>query len=873
MGQWIQALVAAEASERSLFGAKHEGLCALLRLGLPVPPGFTIGTNACRSYLDHQAFPDGFEDELSAAVADLEANTGRRLGDAAHPLIVSVRSSPVVSMPGMLDTVLNVGLTRDVATELAKSHPRMSWDSYRRFVCTFGEVVLELHPSRFRSLQGKVAASSDLASLEPAILEAWAAEAEALVAEFSDGLPQDPLTQLRLAVKAVFRSFASHRARYYRKSHGLDDSAGTAVTIQRMVFGNHVAPSGSGVLFSRNPKSGEPGLFGEWLARSQGDDVVSGTRTPASLSGVGEEALQQRMPEVYAQLAGAAEQAEAHFGDLQEIEFTVEQGTPWLLQTRPAPRTAIAAIQVAVDFVAEGRLSPEAAVLRVGPEQIENVLRPLISPEVRRKVIARGLDASPGAACGQVVFDSSECQAKYDEGIPTILVRSDTSSSDIQGMTVANGVVTSRGGQTSHAAVVARSMGKPCVVGCSEIHVDYARGLFYVGDSVVRRGEWITVDGSTGEIMEGQVELLPPQVDAPAVSTLLEWADTFARLQVRANADTAPDAQRAQSLGAGGVGLCRTEQLFFQPDALAAMRRLILSDSPQAQQRALHDILPLQRSMFRALFQQVGCHPVAIRLLDPPLHDFLPTREEDVSAVAADLGVRNEALQGRIDLLRESNPALGHRGVRVGITSPDIYRMQVRAIFEAACELFRDGTEVRPEIVVPLVAMEGELAHMRTLVQAEAERVIGEFGGGPPYEIGTMIEVPRAALLAGALAGHADFFSFGTNDLTQMTYALSRDDMGRFLADYQREGLVTASPLTSFDVRGVGQLVELAIREGRASNPRLRFGVSGEHGSDPQSVAFFHDAGVDYVSCSPVRVPIARLAAAHAALNGAQSSP
>nr|MBX2800144.1 pyruvate, phosphate dikinase [Myxococcales bacterium] len=571
-------------------------------------------------------------------------------------------------------------------------------------------------------------------------------------------------------------------------------------------------------------------------------------------------------PEVYAALLELQAGLEAHYRDMQDIEFTVESGTLYVLQTRTGKRTAQAAVQIVVDMVEEGVIDRRTALGRVDPRQLEYVLRPVISPDAKRKVIAKGLDASPGAACGQVVFEPADCQELFDRDIPTVLVRLETSPEDIQGMTVAAGVLTARGGQTSHAAVVARGMGKPCVVGCTDIQVDYARQLFYAGDSVVRKGDWITIDGGTGEVMEGKVEMLAPQTDSGSMATLLEWADAEARLAVRANADTGTDAKRARQLGAVGIGLCRTEHMFFQPTALRAIRQMILADDPRSRQRALHDILPLQRDMFRELFEQMDGLPVTIRLLDPPLHEFLPEREADVAEVAVDLGVRPEALRARLQQLHEANPMLGHRGVRVGITTPEGYQTQVRAIFEAACELEKNGITVLPEVMIPLVGMAEELVRMRALVVETAEQVIAEYGSGPSYLVGTMIELPRAALTADQVAEHADFFSFGTNDLTQLTYGLSRDDMGKFFPDYQREGILPESPLAVFDVEGVGPLVQIAVEKGRSTKPRLKLGICGEHGGEPVGVTFSHDVGLDYVSCSPYRVPVARLAAAHAAL-------
>ena len=771
----------------------------------------------------------------------------------------------------MMDTVLNLGLNDASCAALSaqSGNPAFAWDSYRRFVQMFGDVVLGIHYTRFSKVQDEFCGDRSLNELSVAELQELTGKLQEVIAEFGHAFPQQPREQLRLAIDAVFKSYNSHRARYYRKTQGIPDEAGTAVNIQAMVFGNMGAESGTGVAFTRNPKTGAAGLFGEWLPNAQGEDVVAGIRTPlpineaSNLEGV---SLEKAMPDAYASLLGMQATLEGHFGDMQDIEFTIENRVLYLLQTRTGKRTAQAAVQIVVDLVQEGTISREEALGRIDPRNLEFVLRPVISPDAKKKVVAKGLDASPGAACGRVVFDSLECQEFFDRDEPTVLVRLETSPEDIQGMTVAAGVLTARGGQTSHAAVVARGMGKPCVVGCTDIQVDYARELFYAGDSVVRKGDWITIDGGTGEVMEGQVEMLAPQTDSGSMAILLEWADTFATLEVRANADTGADAERARQLGAVGIGLCRTEHMFFQPDALRAIRRMILADDPRSRQRALNDILPIQRQMFRELFIAMDGLPVTVRLLDPPLHEFLPERDADISEVARDLGVRSEALVVRLQQLHESNPMMGHRGVRVGITSPEVYKTQVRALFEAACELTKEGHVVLPEVMIPLVGIPAELKLMRTLAIDTAEEIIAQYGTGPEYKVGTMIELPRAALLAHEVAEYADFFSFGTNDLTQLTYGFSRDDMGKYFPDYQREGILVDSPLAVFDVQGVGQLVALATERGRSTKPQLKVGICGEHGGDPTGVGFFHDNGLDYVSCSPYRVPVARLAAAHAAL-------
>jgi len=861
-----------DGADKALLGGKGAGLAQMTKLGLPVPPGFTITTAACTWFFQNsEQWPAGLMDQINGAITLLESQMERSFGSTQAPLLVSVRSGAAVSMPGMMDTVLNLGLNDKTVEALARQseNPRFAWDSYRRFVQMFGDVVLGVHYTRFSQVERKFCGDRTLESLSVDDLKLLVPKLKAVISESGFAFPEDPRAQLVESVNAVFRSYNSHRARYYRKTNGIPDAAGTAVNVQAMVFGNMGNTSGTGVAFTRNPKNGQSGFFGEWLPDAQGEDIVAGTRTPLPINDNSDRdglKLSEAMPEAHAELLRLKDILEAHYRDMQDIEFTIERGRLFLLQTRNGKRTAQAAVQIAVDLVHEGMITQEEALLRVEPEKLESVLRPVISPDANKTVIASGLDASPGAACGHVVFESLDCQAYAERDEPTILVRLETSPEDIQGMTVAAGVLTARGGQTSHAAVVARGMGKPCVVGCTEITVDYSRELFYAGDFVVRKGDWITIDGGSGEVMQGKVAMLPPQTDGGAMVELLQWADSVARLTVRANADTGTDATRARELGATGIGLCRTEHMFFHPDALRAMRRMILADDTNSRQRALNDIRPIQRAMFAEIFEAMDGLPVTVRLLDPPLHEFLPSSHEDLTDVAKELGVRVEALQTRLEQLKEANPMMGHRGVRLGVSFPEVYRTQVRALFEAAIDMSRKGIVVRPEVMIPLVAMPGEIERLREQTVEEAERVLGEAGIHIDYLVGTMIELPRAALLADKLAMHADFFSFGTNDLTQMTYGFSRDDMGKFFGDYEREGLLADSPLAVFDVEGVGQLVEMGTKKGRSANPRLKVGVCGEHGGDPVGVAFFHKVGLDYVSCSPFRVPVARLAAAHAAI-------
>ncbi len=861
------------ASDKALLGGKGANLAEMTILGLPVPPGFTITTEACNHTFDNDGgWPEGMEAQVREAVALVEQRTGKQFGGDASPLLFSVRSGAPVSMPGMMDTVLNLGLNDTTVEALAarSGNPRFAWDSYRRFLQMFGDVVLRIHMSRFHRARKDLFPAREESELTTSELQDLCAAYKAVIRKATGSFPADPWDQLRAAVDAVFRSFNTQRARYYRKTHGIPEGCGTGVNVQAMVFGNMGEGSATGVAFTREPSTGAAIFFGEWLPNAQGEDVVAGTHTPRALNQLrdpkAQGTLEQAMPGIYAEFDQLQRKLEAHYRDMQDIEFTVEDGKLYILQTRNGKRTTAAAVQIAVDLVSEGVLTEEEALARIDPARLEEVLRPVLDPDAGKKVIGSGLPASPGAASGVVVFHSEEAQELVERGEQVVLVRMETSPEDIQGMTVSEGILTSRGGQTSHAAVVARGMGKPCVVGATEIAVDYGRQLFYAGDTVVRRGDWITLDGSTGEIMEGKVPTLPPATDSGAMSKLLSWADARARLRVRANADNGPDAARARELGAVGIGLCRTEHMFFQHVALRAMRQLILAEDKRDRVRALAQVLPIQREDFCEIFRAMDGLPVTIRLLDPPLHEFLPSSPEDVSQVAEDLGVRPERLQERLEQLHEANPMMGHRGCRLGITSPEIYETQVRAILEAAVQVTQEGIVVLPEIMIPLVGMPEELERLRELVEQAAEKVLSEQGERVEYLVGTMIELPRACLTADQIARHADFFSFGTNDLTQMTWGFSRDDMNKFFQSYMHEGLLKNSPLAQFDIEGVGQLVRLGTDRGRMTRPGLKVGVCGEHGGDPTGVGFFHEAGLDYVSCSPFRVPVARLAAAHAAL-------
>lgn len=832
---WISPLGGGEVSADKL-GSHGARLTELSTLGLAVDPGFVITPGACAEVGANKG-------ELTAGLRSAIAQGVAGLSDGTT--LLAVRTGASGEMPGIPDNLTNVGLSRRVVEGLVAAEPTAEgaiWAEYASFIRSFGVAVLGIHDSRFARNDDDSAPASALATAYEGVLTAAGKD-----------LPDDVGVQLELIIKAIYAGFHSHRARYYRKSHGLEDAAGVGITVQTMTKLASVSESGRGDFFSRNPKTGEVGLVGEWRPIGRADAAPL-------------DALGTHHPQVLEALSAAGATLERHYRCAQQVTFSVRNGSLTFTDSRPAALSAQAQVQSVVDYVHEGLISQDEAILAVEPTTLERVMQPTVAADAPRRVIAHGLDASPGAASGRVVFHAEDCQEFLDRGEPTILVRNDTSPEDIQGMTVASGLLTARGGQTSHAAVLARSMGKPAVVGCTEIQVDYSRQLFYAGDSVVRRGDWITVDGSSGDVLDGQVKMDAPGTELEALQTLLAWADGKARLAVRANADSAADASRARGLGAMGIGLCRTEHMFFLPDALRAMRKMILADDPWARQRALNDILPMQRSVFADLFRAMDGLPVTVRLLDPPLHEFLPTRDEDISEIAASLGVRVDALQARLQRLKESNPMLGHRGVRLGISTPEVYKTQVRALFEAAVECVKGGTSVSIEILVPLVSMSSELEKMRALIAEVAEAVFAEHDQGVDYAVGAMVEVPRACLTAGDLALQADFFSVGTNDLTQLVYGFSRDDMSSFMPAYQRDGVLSADPMVQFDVDGVGAMVKRGVEDGRKASSQLGVGVCGEHGADPSGVKFFHQLGVDYVSCSPFRVPVARLAAAHAAL-------
>ena len=872
---------------RDLLGGKGSGLAEMSSLGIPVPPGFTITTEVCNAFYSlGRQFPEGLAALVASNLKLVEERVGTKFGDPSNPLLVSVRSGARVSMPGMMDTILNLGLNDATAEGLAakSGNARFAYDSYRRFVQMYGDVVLgvgkasETDHDPFEVLLTAKKRDRGVqidTELDATALKELVAEFKALVLERTGKpFPDDPEEQLWGAIGAVFNSWETPRAVIYRQMQGYPDSWGTAVNVQAMVFGNLGDDCATGVLFTRDPSVGDRYIFGEFLVNAQGEDVVAGTRTPQPITKAarradGPPSLEESMPEAYAELARACDTLEHHFRDMQDIEFTIQQGRLWVLQTRNGKRAGRAMVKVAVDMVDEGVLTPDEAVLRLDPEQLNELLHPVFKPGAPREVIATGLAASPGAAVGKVVFTPADAVQWAARGEDVILVRDETSPEDIEGMKDAQAILTARGGMTSHAAVVARGMGKCCITGCGSLQIDYARRQFTVNvggrDVVVHEGDVVSLDGTTGEVMLGALPLaeavFPPEYDR-----LMQWVDAKRTLKVRANADTPEDAARARAFGAEGIGLCRTEHMFFGADRILAVRQMILALTEAERRAALEKILPFQRSDFHGILKAMAGYPVTIRLLDPPLHEFLPHTAEEIAELAQALGLTAAAVERRVDSLREFNPMLGHRGVRLAITFPEIYEVQVRGIMEAACELRAEGIEVAPEIMIPLVGIEAELEELRALTVLMAERVLEERHAVVHYTIGTMIELPRACVIADRIAQHADFFSFGTNDLTQTTFGLSRDDAGRFLPAYIKRHVLERDPFVELDREGVGGLMRLAIEKGRATKPGLKLGICGEHGGNPPSVAFCHEAGLDYVSCSPFRVPIARLAAAQAAL-------
>ena len=866
---------------RNLLGGKGANLAEMANIGLPVPPGFTISTEMCTEYMNNDgAYPDSLDAEVAQGVAHIQAVTGKTFGDAADPLLVSVRSGARASMPGMMDTVLNLGLNDDTVEGLAKTSgdERFAWDSYRRFIQMYSDVVLQLDHDSFEEALEIIKEDNGFFTDTEMESEHWktlVSEYKALVEkQWGKPFPQDVNDQLWGAVSAVFGSWQADRAKVYRRLNDIPAEWGTAVNVQAMVFGNMGETSATGVAFTRNPSTGDSAYYGEWLINAQGEDVVAGIRTPQYLSKAAREeanakplSMEEAMPETYKELTDVFDLLERHYRDMQDIEFTVERGKLWMLQTRSGKRTAKAALKIAVDMAHDGLITEEEAVLRVDPMALDQLLHPTLDPEAKRDVLTTGLPASPGAASGLIVFDSDTAERRTEMGDDVILVRIETSPEDIHGMHAAKGILTARGGMTSHAAVVARGMGRPCVSGAGTVSINNETKVMKVGDRELKEGDMLTIDGSNGQVMAGRVDTIQPELVGD-FGVLMVWADKVRRLGVRTNAETPLDCQVARDFGAEGIGLCRTEHMFFDAARITAVRQMILAPDEQGRRLALAKLLPEQRDDFRQIFEVMVGLPVTIRLLDPPLHEFLPHNQSEFEEVAkaADVGV--ETLKQRASELHEFNPMLGHRGCRLGVTYPEIYEMQARAIFEAACEVAEASGEAPiPEVMIPLVATARELELMKDVVNRMAREVFAEKGREIEYLVGTMIELPRAALMAGEIAEHGEFFSFGTNDLTQTTLGVSRDDAGRFLTQYVDKGIFPRDPFVSLDIEGVGQLIEIAAERGRATRPGIKLGICGEHGGDPASIAFCEKTGLDYVSASPYRVPIARLAAAQAALN------
>lgn len=852
-------------SMRDLMGGKGANLAEMTNIGLPVPPGFTITTQACnRFYEENEELWDSLKAEIREHLEEVEKKLDKKFGDEKNPLLVSVRSGSVFSMPGMMDTILNLGLNDASVEGLANvtENPRFAYDSYRRFIQMFGDVAMGVPKENFDEIfeavkeDKGVHEDTDLTTEDlKAVIEGYK---KVIREEKGEDFPQDPYEQLLYAIRAVFLSWNNNRAKVYRRLHQISDKLGTAVNIQSMVFGNMGETSGTGVAFTRNPATGENKLFGEFLMNAQGEDVVAGIRTPKNIG-----ALEEVMPKVYKQFHEITESLEKHYKDMQDIEFTIENENLYILQTRSGKRTSQAAIQVAVDLVEEGFLSKEEAILRVEPDSLNQLLHPTFDEKALQDspVLAKGLPASPGAASGKIYFRADDAAAAHSKGEKVILVRQETSPEDIEGMIASEGILTARGGMTSHAAVVARGMGKCCVAGASAVRIHEQTKIMKIDDKEFHEGDFISLNGSTGEIYAGEIEKVNPSLSG-AFGTFMEWADEIRTMQVRTNADNPRDSQQARKFGAEGIGLCRTEHMFFQEDRIPSVRRMILSKTKEAREEALAEILPMQRQDFYEIYKVMEQLPVTIRLLDPPLHEFLPTEEKDIIALAESMHVSKEELQETVEELHEFNPMLGHRGCRLAVTYPEIYRMQARAIIEAALQIQEEGSEITPEIMIPLIGETDELVYVKKEVEEEIQMVFDEKGKTVPYLIGTMIEIPRACLIADEIAKEAEFFSFGTNDLTQMGFGFSRDDAGKFLEEYVDKKILPESPFDSLDQKGIGKLVEMGAKLGREANSDLHLGICGEHGGDPKSIEFFYKVGLDYVSCSPFRVPIARLTAA-----------
>jgi len=892
-----------DASMRNLLGGKGANLAEMRRIGVPVPPGFTITTDVSTEYekLGRDKIIELLRPEVEEAIKMIEEEMGAKFGDPENPLLLSVRSGARVSMPGMMDTVLNLGLNDETVEGLARKtgNERFAWDSYRRFVQMFGDVVLGMKPESKEDIDPFEAIMDKLKEEKgyKADTDMTTEDLKYLVSEFKKAIkkqtgkdfPTDPWEQLWEAILAVFRSWNNDRAITYRELNGIPHDWGTAVNVQAMVFGNMGDNSATGVAFTRDAATGENIFNGEYLINAQGEDVVAGVRTPqqitlegsrrwAKLQGISEEerkakypSLEETMPEIYKELYAIQDKLEKHYRDMQDLEFTIQEGNLWLLQTRNGKRTGMAMVKIATDMLDEGLINEEEALLRVDPEKLNELLHPVFSKEKMQsaRLVTKGLPASPGAATGKIVFFADEAEKLAAQGEDVILVRIETSPEDLAGMHAANGILTARGGMTSHAAVVARGMGKTCVAGAGELDIDYKNRTIKVGDLVLKEGDWISLNGSTGEVFAGKIDTVDPEL-GDAFGRLMELADKYARMYVRTNADTPHDASVARKFGAKGIGLCRTEHMFFEGDKIIAMREMILAEDEEGRRKALDKLLPMQRADFEGIFEAMQGYPVTVRLLDPPLHEFIPHDLEGQKEMAEVMGVSLEDIQRKVEELSEFNPMLGHRGCRLGNTYPEITEMQTRAILEAALNLKKRGIDARPEIMVPLVSMKSEMEMQREIIEKTAEKVFEEYGDRIDYKIGTMIEIPRAAVTADQIAEPAEFFSFGTNDLTQMTFGFSRDDAGKFLKIYKEKGLLKNDPFEKLDQEGVGQLVEIAVRKGRQTRPDISLGICGEHGGEPTSIEFFDRVGLHYVSCSPFRVPIARLAAAQAAIKHRQ---
>ena len=871
MTKWVYAFGGGEnegnADMRSLLGGKGANLAEMANLDLPVPSGFTITTEVCSYfYKNEQTYPKSLKDQVAQALSSLESKMGMRFGDINDPLLVSVRSGAPVSMPGMMDTVLNLGLNDKTIEGLIQKSgdARFAWDSYRRFIQMYADVVMGVHASDFETILEAYKEANGIQNDNDVDAEGWknivSAYKELVRNESGKEFPHDPQEQLWGAIDAVFESWMTPRAVTYRQINEISADLGTAVNVQAMVYGNMGTDCGTGVAFTRDPATGENVFYGEYLINAQGEDVVAGIRTPQPISDMAKD-----MPKAYKELLDVRQKLEQHFRDVQDIEFTIQQNKLYMLQTRAAKRTAAAALKVAVALVEEGMITKEEALLRLQPQQLDQLLHPTLDPKADTTVIGKGLEASPGAACGEIVFTADDAELKAQEGRDVILCRIETSPEDIHGMHAAKGILTARGGMTSHAAVVARGMGKPCVSGAGAIIIDLKQKRMRVGDFALNEGDIITIDGTSGKVFHGRVPVIDPELSED-FETVMSWADEERRMKVRTNAETPKDARMAVHFGAEGIGLCRTEHMFFDPTRIRRVREMILAVDHEERREALEYLLPEQRNDFKEIFSIMNGMPVTIRLLDPPLHEFLPHSSVDIQDFADETGLEFDYIRNRVQDLHEFNPMLGHRGCRLGVTFPEIYEMQARAIFEAAIETLHRGTKAYPEIMIPLAGTEQELKILKDRVLAIAESVFKEKKQSVPYSIGTMIELPRAALCADKLAEEVEFFSFGTNDLTQTALGLSRDDSSHFMSDYLEQGIFERDPFATLDVEGVGQLIDIAIEKGNKTKPDLKLGICGEHGGDPSSIAFFEQAGLDYVSCSPYRVPIARLAAAQASI-------